>query len=159
MANARLEVAVDIAGKAVAAFGLVSVTTTFVVAVVLRESLLSDNPYIIGWAVAVLIVPAVALLLTLERLWNLKTAIFVYVVYWLLVSAYLLYGFFYAELHGPAIAAILLVSVALSAPATYVLVRSRVAERWLRAGWVMAGIFLVGLGATYLSAYMAFSHS
>jgi hypothetical protein len=156
MANAWLNFALQIAGKAIAAFGLVSVTTTLVVAVLLRESLLSDNPYIMGWAVAILMVPAISLLLTLERVWHLKAAIFVYVAYWALLSGYLLYGFVYAELHGPGIAAMLLVGVAVCAPALYFLFRSKVAERWLRAGWAMAGVFLVGLGGTYLAAYMAF---
>jgi hypothetical protein len=159
MANARLNSAVEIAGKAVAAFGLVSVTTTLVVALLFRESLLSDNPYIMGWAVALLMVPAIALLLTVERVWNLRAAIFVYVAYCALLSGYLLYGFFYAELHGPGIAAMLLASVAICAPALYFLVRAKFAERWLRAGWAMAGIFLVGLWGTYVAAYMAFGRS
>jgi hypothetical protein len=159
MANARLNFAFEIAGKAVAAFGLVSVTTTLLVALVLRESLLSDNPYIMGWAVALLMVPAIALLLTMERVWHLRAAVFVYVAYWALLSGYLLYNFFYAELHGPGIAAMLLVSVTVCAPALYFLVRSKAAERWLRAGWAMAGIFLVGLGGTYVAEYMAFGRS
>jgi hypothetical protein len=150
MANALLNFALELAGKAVAVFGLVSITTSLVVAVLLRESLLSDNPYIMGWAVALLMMPAIALLLALERVWNLRAGVFVYVTYWALLSAYLLYGLFYAELHGPGIAAMLLVSVTVCAPALYFFVRSEVAERWLRVGWAMAGIFLVCLSGTYL---------
>jgi hypothetical protein len=156
VAHAIRTLALQITAKTLAAFGFVSVSATLVIALILSESLLSDDPYIMGWAIAIFLVPAGTLLLAVERLWHLKAATCVYVAYLVLLCAYFLYVFLYGELHAPGIAAILLISVGIYAPTLYVLMRSELSRQWLRAGWVMAGVFLVGLGVTYLAAHLAF---
>jgi len=140
-----MRTALQITGKAVAAFGFVSVSMTLVWALLLHD-LRSDDPYVLGAATAIIIVPAVGLLLSVERRWGRRAGTLTYTGYVLLVTIPLIHSILYAELHGPGIALVNMISNAILAPIVFLLVRAAAMQRWLVAiGWAMAIVYLIGL--------------
>ena len=144
-----MKTAIQIVGKTTAAFGFVSASMTLFYALLLQESLRSDDPYVMGGAAGIMTLPAFALLLIVEHLWGRRASTWIYAVYFLLLSAFLILGVFHGELHGPGLALILLVGMAIYAPTVLLLFRATSIRWLLPAGWVIAILFLVGLGVTY----------
>jgi hypothetical protein len=144
-----MKTVIQIVGKTAAAFGFVSASMTLFYALWLQESLRSDDPYVMGWAAGIMTLPAFVLFLIVEHFWGRRASTWVYAVCFLLLSAFLLLGVFYGELHGAGLALILLVGTAIYAPTVFLLLRATSIRWLLPAGWVIAILFLVGLGVTY----------
>lgn len=138
----------QILGQTTAAFGFIATSVALLYALIFQESLRYDDPYIMGWMASVLIVPGFALALIIEQC-SKRVARCVYIIYLATWSIPLLYGFFYGELHGPGIALIALVSMAIFAPAVFFLFRPDI--MWLRrVGWSLTVLFLAAFTVVYL---------
>jgi hypothetical protein len=104
--------------KCIPEFGMIAASTTLLYWVVFGESpLVSDDGYVMGWAVSCFILPGLVFYILFTHYpWKWLTGLKAYCIHLFVVMAYLLCVVFAGELHAPGIAIMLMITIFVFAP-------------------------------------------